>query len=97
MKATISTSIDTSISRVWTELQKTSSLVHVASPILIFSAQEGLELPASWRAGNMYPLSLYGFHVLPLGKRNINIKKMDDVNFSFAVRLVSGKAKAIYF
>lgn len=77
MKATIATRIEASISRMWPELQRTDSLLHVASPILLFRPQAGHQLPGEWQAGNTYALGLYAFHILPLGKHFIHVNKID--------------------
>jgi len=77
MKAKISTTINTNVSRMWEELQKTSSLMHVASPILVFRTQDGKSLPEIWEVGRVYKLKLFAFHILPLGKHNIKVKKIE--------------------
>ena len=77
MKATISTIIKTNADRMWKELQKTSSLVYVASPVLIFKSQDGGPLPSTWQIGKEYHLKLYAFHLLPLGRHRIILKRID--------------------
>jgi hypothetical protein len=79
MKATISTIIQTDLNRIWDELQKTSSLIKVASPILVFHAQDGKPSPATWEAGQTYALDLRAFHILPLGKHYIDVKEINAV------------------
>ena len=77
MKASISSRMEASIHRMWPELQRTGSLVHVASPILVFRPQAGHQLPAEWQVGNTYALDLHVFHILPLGKHFIHVNKID--------------------
>jgi hypothetical protein len=77
MKATISTTIPANANRMWQELQKTRSLMAVASPILVFRPQKGQQLAATWEVGQNYTLDLFAFHVLPLGKHYINVKQID--------------------
>ena len=80
MKATISTSISTSAEQMWNELQKVSSLVHVASPLLIFKSQDKYPLPEQWHIGQEYALSVFIFGIIPLGKHVIKIIKIDAQN-----------------
>ena len=77
MKATISTTMPTSIPYMWDELQKINSLMQVASPLLTFKPQNGQALPETWEAGKTYALELAAFNVLPLGKHTIEVKKID--------------------
>ncbi len=80
MKATFLTIIHVNGNKMWEELQKTSSLMYVASPILIFKSQDGGELPSTWSVEREYPLNLYAFHIVPLGKHYITVKKIDIKN-----------------
>ena len=81
MKATISIRMEASVSRMWTELQRTASLMHVASPMLVFKPQAGHPLSAEWKAGNTYALDLYAFYILPLGQYFIHVNKIDHEAF----------------
>jgi hypothetical protein len=80
MKATISTVIHANGDTMWEELQKTSSLIYVASPIIKFKSQDGAELPPKWGVGREYPLRIYAFHIIPLGKHYIVVKSIDAKN-----------------
>jgi len=80
MKATISTIIHANGNKMWEELQKTSSLMYVASPILIFKSQDGRELPSKWEVEREYPLKVYTFNIVPLGKHYIIVKRIDAKN-----------------
>ncbi len=77
MKAIISTIMTVKADRMWKELQKTSSLVYVASPVLIFKSQDGAPLPSTWQIGKEYRFKLYAFHLLPLGRHRIVLKRID--------------------
>ena len=59
MKALISTVLKTDEDKMWDELQKVSSLMYVASPLLRFKPQKGQSLPDKWRLGTEYKLKLY--------------------------------------
>lgn len=77
MKATISTRIKTSEERMWEELQKASSLVRVASPILKFKPKTGDAFPKKWAPGTEYRFRLWLFGVIPMGSHHIKIVKLD--------------------
>lgn len=62
---------------MWEELQKTSSLMYVASPILIFKSQDGKELPEKWEVEKRYALRISAFGIVPLGKHYIVVKRID--------------------
>ena len=77
MKAIISTIIPTSAEKMWSELQKVSSLMYVAAPLLIFRSQDKNPLPDKWSIDQEYPLSISLFGIIPLGKHVIRISKID--------------------
>ncbi len=79
MKARISTLIATNENRIWSELQKTASLMYVAAPVLIFKPRDGESLPEKWIAGRRYALRIYGLGIIPLGKHDIVVQKIDSV------------------
>ncbi len=62
---------------MWQELQKVSSLMHVASPILKFKPQKGQSIPDEWALGIEYKLKLSFFSIIPLGDHFI---KLVDLN-----------------
>ena len=62
---------------MWDELQKTSSLMHVAAPILIFKPEKSAQLPLKWGIDKLYRLRIYAFGIIPLGKHRIVVKKID--------------------
>jgi hypothetical protein len=77
MKAKISTIIATNEKKMWEELQKTCSLLYVASPILIFKPRQGKELPEKWEIDKPYQLRIHAFGFVPLGKHDIVVKIID--------------------
>lgn len=77
MKATISTRIKTSEERMWEELQKASSLIRVASPILKFKLKTDDAFPEKWVLGTEYRFRLWFFGLIPLGSHHITIVKLD--------------------
>ena len=80
MKEIISTVIHTSAEKMWSELQKVSSLMYVAAPILIFKSQDKYPLPDKWNINQEYPLSIFLFGNIPLGNHVIKISKIDAKN-----------------
>lgn len=77
MKAKITTIIATNEKRMWDELQKVSSLMYVASPILIFKSRNGEELPEKWEVEKRYHLRIYALGFVPLGNHDIVVKIID--------------------
>jgi hypothetical protein len=77
MKATISSIIYANADKMWEELQKSSSLMYIASPIIKFKSQDGSELPAKWEVGKKYSLKIFALHIIPLGKHYIVVKSID--------------------
>ena len=77
MKAKISTIIKTSENKMWEELQKVSSLMYVASPILKFKPQEGYLIPEKWSLGTEYKLKLSFFGILPIGNHVIKLVEIN--------------------
>ena len=71
MKAKISTIIETNENKMWEELQKVSSLLLVASPLLIINPQKGYAIPEKWILGTEYKFTLFFFGIIPLGNHFI--------------------------
>lgn len=77
MKARVSTIIKTSEEKIWAELQKVSSLVQVASPLVKFKAQNNHPLPEKWTVAKQYPLKISLLGIIPLGKHFIEIVEIN--------------------
>ncbi len=77
MKAKISTILKTNENRMWEELQKVSSLIHVASPILKFRLKEGHSIPEKWSPGSEYIFKLSFFGIFPLGDHVIKLVELN--------------------
>lgn len=67
----------TNENRMWQELQKVSSLMHVASPILKFKPHEGHTLPEKWILGTEYKLRISSFGIIPLGNHFIRLVELN--------------------
>jgi len=80
MKATIATIMQAESNKMWEELQKISSLMYVAAPVIIFKFQDGCRLPASWEIGREYQLKIFAFHIVPFGKHYIVVKSINAKN-----------------
>jgi len=63
---------------MWDELQKVSSLRHVASPVLKFEAAENQSLPNIWKLGEQYQFNLSFYGLIPLGDHFIKLVKIDE-------------------
>lgn len=77
MKAIISTILQTSENKMWEELQKMSSLLFVASPMLIFQSLDSIGLANNWEVERQYSFRISAFHIFPLGRHYIVVK---DIN-----------------
>jgi hypothetical protein len=77
MRAKISTIISTPEMDMWTELQKTSSLMYVASPLVKFKIQNHQPLPEKWVVGKQYQLKMSLCGIVPLGKHFIRIVEIN--------------------
>lgn len=77
MIARISTIMRTNEDRMWQELQKVSSLMYVASPILKFRPQKGYSLPDKWIIGTEYKLRISSFGIIPLGNHFIRLVELN--------------------
>ncbi|MCP4155333.1 MAG: hypothetical protein GY757_46840 [bacterium] len=77
MKAKISTIIKTNENKMWEELQKISSLMYVASPILKFRPQEGHSIPEKWFPGTEYKFKLSFLGIVPLGEHVIKLVELN--------------------
>jgi hypothetical protein len=77
VRAIIRTTIDADRDQMWTELQRTQSLVAVSAPVLRFDPRDGRPLPATWQVGVPYRLSLRAFGLLPLGEHVIELVRID--------------------
>ncbi|MCG8568230.1 MAG: hypothetical protein MI747_24440 [Desulfobacterales bacterium] len=76
MKATISTRIRVNGDEMWGELQKISSLVHVARPLLSFKTRGDESMPGKWTIGEEYGFRLFLFGWIPLGEHFIQLEEV---------------------
>jgi len=77
MKVQISTVIKANENEMWEELQKVSSLMHVAVPILKFKPQKNQTLPEKWALGTKYKLKLFFLGIIPLGDHFIKVVEIN--------------------
>ncbi len=77
MKVKITTTRWTDKDTLWAEIEKVSSLLYVASPIISFRSSERCSLPESWQTGIEYCFNLLFLGVVPLGKHYITLVEMD--------------------
>ncbi len=80
MKAKISTTIKAHENKMWGELQKVSSLMHVASPLLKIKPRKNHTLPEKWILEKQYQLKLSLFGIIPLGDHFINVVEINHKN-----------------
>lgn len=80
MKVIVSTVIKTSAEHMWRKLQQVTSLIYVASPILIFRSRDKSAMAECWSVDREYLLSIFLFGFIPLGKHVIRILQIDTRN-----------------
>ena len=62
---------------MWEELQKTASLMHVASPVLKFKPHEGHSVTEKWILGTEYKLKLFFLGIIPIGDHFIMLTELN--------------------
>ncbi len=77
MKVKITTTLSTDKDTLWAEIEKISSLLYVASPIIRFKSPERCSLPEKWETGTEYCFTLLFLSAFPLGKHYITLVEMD--------------------
>lgn len=70
VKIAISTMLDTSAERAWTEVQTSRLLEYIAWPLLTFAPIGSARLPAQWRE-SVHPVRLRALGLWPLGEQRI--------------------------
>ena len=65
---------------MWEELQKVTSLMYVAFPIIAFKPSPETVLPDKWELNKTYELKLYFLNFIPFGKHFIEIVTIDHEN-----------------
>ena len=74
MRVAMSTNLDTSAERAWTEVQTSRLLNHVAWPLLSFEPINPPTFPAMWQEGR-YLVRMRAFGVISIGQQWIVITK----------------------
>jgi hypothetical protein len=77
MIVTISTTLACSAEDLWKQIIEPKSLQFVASPMLTFVPMNEGDLSDEWKVNTPYPLRIFFFGILPLGKHTINLIKID--------------------
>ena len=78
---------------MWEELQKISTLMYVAYPLLVFKPGNGGTLPEKWDAGKEYSLTLFLFGRIPLGRHIIKLLRIDHESMEILSNEHGGTAK----
>jgi len=71
-KLVVASVIDLPVERVWQAIRSRRLLDHVAAPLLSF-VPERPDLPPLWQEGEVVPVGMRLFGVLPLGRQTIRI------------------------
>jgi hypothetical protein len=78
MIARISTLLECTENQLWDKISEPASLQYVAAPLLSFKPLEGGKLDHRWQVGTLYPLKLYFMKLIPLGRHDIQIDRIDE-------------------
>lgn len=73
---TVRSLLPCSPNRIWEQVRTSGLMMHVNWPVLSFREDDS-ELPAIWTEGKSQDLRLYAFGIIPLGKHNIYIERID--------------------
>lgn len=76
MKLSVTTMLDASPDRVWSELQRTELLAFVATPLVSFDPVDPPILPGTFEDGETYRVELTLFGVIPIGEQQIRITQV---------------------
>ena len=93
MKVKISSTFQASAGEMWEELQKVSTLMYVAYPLLVFKPRDGGSLPERWDVGKEYSLMLFLFGRIPLGPHFITIFRIDHESMEILSKEHGGAAR----
>lgn len=74
----VQSTLDCPIDRAWALAKRSATMVEVAHPLLGFTTRDGRPLPDEWHAGDKVSLRLLGLGVVPLGRHDIEIVRVDD-------------------
>ena len=77
MIARISTYLSCPEDELWQKIIEPGSLAFVASPVLKFVPMSPGALSGEWHVGVPYPLKLYLFGVIPMGRHTIKLVRID--------------------
>jgi hypothetical protein len=77
MKVDVSTVLDCSAAKVWSEVQKSALLLHVIWPLARMSTSALPDLPKRWRQGQKVHCRVYVFGIIPIGVRELNFETID--------------------
>jgi hypothetical protein len=77
MVVDVSTVLDCSAEKAWSEVQKSSLHLRVIKPLARIVPLPGSPWPARWEQGRMVQCSLYIFGVVPIGVHTIFLERID--------------------
>ena len=86
MKVDVSTELDCSAAKVWSEVQKSTLLLRVIWPLARISTSGLPDLPERWGEGQKVQCWVYVFGFIPLGVRELYFKRIDQNAFRIVTR-----------
>jgi len=81
----VATVLNCSAAKAWNEVQKSSLLLHVISP-LARVVPIGAPLPERWSEGLTIECKSFVFGVIPIGVRTLHFEKIDHKNYELQSR-----------
>jgi hypothetical protein len=86
MKVDVSTQLDCPAAKAWSELQKSSLLLHVIWPLARIATTGLPDLPERWHQGLTVRCRLYLFGFVPIGIRDLHFETIDHSAHRIATR-----------
>lgn len=77
MRVHLETYLDCAAHEAWSLLQRPTHLRRIMFPLLRFAPVSGKDLPETWTPGEPYPLRMYLFGLIPVGRHTINFVDID--------------------
>lgn len=77
MKVIVSSIMNSDGKKMWSKLEKVSTLFYISWPLLKFTPSSSSKTPLQWKKGKKYTLNIYGLCIIPLGKHIITVQKKD--------------------
>lgn len=82
----VASQLPASPAALWAQLTTAESLQYICKPWIVFRLRGHQLLPTAWREGDIFPLSLWLFGVVPGGRHTIRLERIDHHAFEVQSR-----------